>query len=399
MPLDDPNGVSAMTLTTLLNSGVEEALSTLSPAQLIQLEKNVQKLKKQKGPIPKKKRESLKGFVDEEEYGEPRRHSGGQYLNLPASSPQVEIREGIEHLIFTYSTKGTVQEYVIRTDIDNLHSSDIPDEFRADNCVYPRALCPREQYTGNRYEYETVCNDLAWRLTWLNANILSGKRGLIQRAVDSFRNRFSDSRSRRVIRQEKLSNGTLRRRNVDTDLDSDGIRSVKMMNVMWTNKGETAKCRLRIDIENADISEMDENFRQLNCIYPRAVMDKESYTNAGRWEYENSSNELAWKLAWLNASKIHGKRNLLAKAVETYRAKFPEKKRMRFDDFGEYDSKDADFSEIVANTLQQAMSSHEMSHDQISLEEQLAQHDVDPSALEDLHPRTVSTAELLSNLG
>ena len=34
--------------STLLNSGVEEALSNLSPAKLIQLEKNVQKLKKQK---------------------------------------------------------------------------------------------------------------------------------------------------------------------------------------------------------------------------------------------------------------------------------------------------------------------------------------------------------------
>ena len=50
--LDDNEELNALTLTTLLNSGVEEALSNLSPAQLIQLEKNVQKLKKQKTTTP-----------------------------------------------------------------------------------------------------------------------------------------------------------------------------------------------------------------------------------------------------------------------------------------------------------------------------------------------------------
>ena len=49
--LDENDEINAITLTNLFNSGVEEALSNLSPAQLIQLEKNVQKLKKQKNPI------------------------------------------------------------------------------------------------------------------------------------------------------------------------------------------------------------------------------------------------------------------------------------------------------------------------------------------------------------
>ena len=389
MPLDDPNGVSAMTLTTLLNSGVEEALSTLSPSQLIQLEKNVQKLKKQKGPTPKKR---AKSSYDDGDYSTPRRHSGGQYLNLPASAPEVEIRDGIEHLRFTYSTKGVVQEYIIRTDIENIHQNDIPDDFKQENCVYPRALCPREAYQGNRWEYETVCNDLAWRLTWMNPNLLSGKRGLIQRAVDSFRNRFQESRSRRVIRQEKLSLGTLRRRNVDNDSDSESRGSTKMMNVVWSNKGVSQRLRLRIDIENADINEMDEGFREMNCIYPHAMIDRDSYTGT-RFEYETTCNELAWKLAWLNASKLHGKKMVLAKAVDTYRAKFPDKKKTRYDGYGDYEQKQ-DFSEIVANTLQQALSSHDQN--QMSLESQLGQSD--PS-LDDLHPRTVSTAELLSNLG
>jgi hypothetical protein len=70
----------------------------------------------------------------------------------------------------------------------------------------------REDYDGNRWEYETSCNKLGWQLCWLNQDQLSGRRGLIQRAVDSYRNRHAEMRSRRVTRQEKVANGTLRKR-------------------------------------------------------------------------------------------------------------------------------------------------------------------------------------------
>ena len=46
--------------------------------------------------------------------------------------------------------------------------------------------------------------------------VLAGKRGLIQRAVDSYRNRTPESRSRRVLRQQKLQEGVLRRRTTVT---------------------------------------------------------------------------------------------------------------------------------------------------------------------------------------
>ena len=62
--------------------------------------------------------------------------------------------------------------------------------------------------------------NLLWKLTWLNAPVLSGKRGLIQRAVDSYRNRLPETRSRRVLRQEKLHSGTLRRRTIDNIAES-----------------------------------------------------------------------------------------------------------------------------------------------------------------------------------
>lgn len=70
----------------------------------------------------------------------------------------------------------------------------------------------KSKYDGNRWEYETTCNTLGWKLCWLNQEELCGRRGLIQRAVDSYRNRHTEMRSRRVTRQEKVANGTLRKR-------------------------------------------------------------------------------------------------------------------------------------------------------------------------------------------
>ncbi|KAI8062511.1 hypothetical protein BC940DRAFT_308808 [Gongronella butleri] len=85
-------------------------------------------------------------------------------------------------------------------------------DFRLQNAIYPRANVDKEEYDGNRWNYETSCNELGWKLCWLNRDQLFGKRGLIQRAVDSYRNRHAELRSRRVTRQEKVANGTLRKR-------------------------------------------------------------------------------------------------------------------------------------------------------------------------------------------
>jgi len=413
--LDDNEELNALTLTTLLNSGVEEALSNLSPAQLIQLEKNVQKLKKQKSTAPimprrkpdspaPRKRKASDG--DAEEYTH---HStGGQYMNLPASAPQVEIRDGVEWLVFTYSTKGHRQEFCINIDIDNLSLDEIPDDFKHENCVYPSALLPREAYLGNRYDYEVSVNELAWKLTWLNPSVLSGKRGLIQRAVDSYRNRIPETRSRRVLRQEKLHSGTLRRRTLDHSDGHESRNGPKTLTFTFNNKGENQKIKIRIDIENADINEIDEDFRRNNCIYPLAMVDRDSYPG-NRFEFETSSNELAWKLAWLNAQKLAGKKMLLQKAVEAYRSRFETDKRKYFEGYDDHHlaqlhqmgldpefaealmDKNEEFSEMVAHTLQQALSHHDLSgHPQMTLED-LAEHNLH----DDDHPPTVSTAELM----
>lgn len=224
--------LSALALTRLLQGSAEEVLAFLSAEQLIELGRNVRKLKRlasysssssQKKrsfnstltniPVPPHSDRLQDVILEPKEEFHSDCHRLWMMLNAVADgTTSVATDKDTTLLRFTYSSRGILQEYCIRTDIDKISSETLPEPFRLKNCVYPRAMGDRIQYTGNRYEYETTVNDIAWRLTWINLDILAGKRGLIQRAVDSYRNRFNVSRSRRVVRQEKLLNGTLRRR-------------------------------------------------------------------------------------------------------------------------------------------------------------------------------------------
>ncbi|CEP13246.1 hypothetical protein [Parasitella parasitica] len=133
-------------------------------------------------------------------------------VSLTAHEPVARIINGVEHITFLYSHDRLVKEYTVRTNINTVNLDEIPAGFRVQNAIYPRANVLREEYDGNRWEYETSCNKLGWKLCWLNQEQLCGRRGLIQRAVDSYRNRHAEMRSRRVTRQEKVANGTLRKR-------------------------------------------------------------------------------------------------------------------------------------------------------------------------------------------
>ncbi|KAI8897389.1 hypothetical protein BC833DRAFT_527137, partial [Globomyces pollinis-pini] len=120
-------------------------------------------------------------------------------LTIPT---QVEVIDGVEWLTFVYTAKGVSTNYCIRIDANSVDPQSLTVEFKTANSVYPKAFVNKEDYKGNRWEYETTVNDIGWRLTYLNPELI-GKRGLLQRAVDSFRNRFPDSKSRRVARVEK----------------------------------------------------------------------------------------------------------------------------------------------------------------------------------------------------
>lgn len=125
---------------------------------------------------------------------------------IPASTPTLVKRDeyGIDWISFEYSRDRIKSKYLIRCDIEVVDINQLPEDFKSENCIYPRATVPPEQYRGNRRKYETECNYIGWCLSFLNPD-LRNQRGLIQRAVDSWRNTNADPtyRSRRVRRMFK----------------------------------------------------------------------------------------------------------------------------------------------------------------------------------------------------
>ncbi|KAJ5908167.1 hypothetical protein N7495_000849, partial [Penicillium taxi] len=127
---------------------------------------------------------------------------------IPATTPLVVRQDsnGVQWIAFEYSRDRVKMEYTIRCDVESVNVDGLSPDFKTENCVYPRACCTKDQYKGNRLVYETECNAVGWALAELNPT-LRGKRGLIQRAVDSWRNSNQDPRlrSRRVRRQAKMN--------------------------------------------------------------------------------------------------------------------------------------------------------------------------------------------------
>ncbi|KAG9293611.1 hypothetical protein G9A89_005614 [Geosiphon pyriformis] len=248
----------------------------------------------------------------------------------------VEFSDGIEWMIFNYSHNQVLKSYRIRTDIQTVDISFIDEQFKRDNCIYPRAFCLPEAYTGNRWIYETECNALGWILAFLNREELSGRRGLIQRAVDSFRNRQPGSKSRRVARQEKVMNGTLRKRKASRPEDEDARPSKrksaishKPKTVLLDDIVSGTKIRIKINVEEVDLNEIDSMFKRNNCVYPRAAFCTHEQYNGRHYEEEVAFNELAWKLAWLNPRGLANKKRLLQRAVDLYRARFTDNLKPR----------------------------------------------------------------------
>ncbi|KAL7322021.1 hypothetical protein PS15p_212115 [Mucor circinelloides] len=249
------------------------------------------------------------------------------------NEPVTEMKDGVEWVSFVYSHNRTLKRYSIRTDLQQIDISVIDDKFKSENCVYPRANLPKEEYHGNRWAYETECNVLGWKLAWLNKDEIAGKRGLIQRAVDSYRNRYPSMRSRRVARQEKLMNGTLRKRKHregDAENDQDMSSSLSGVTIQSAHHPKTIaiedannqRFRIKINVESVDLEEINIEFRKANCPYPRVMNITQPNPPSSRWLEETMCNELAWKLAWLNPRHLAGKKNMLQRALDIYRSKF-----------------------------------------------------------------------------
>ncbi|KAI8978100.1 hypothetical protein BDB01DRAFT_852639 [Pilobolus umbonatus] len=236
----------------------------------------------------------------------------------PTNDPVAEMKDGVEWVSFVYSHNRVLKRYSIRTDIQNVALDAVEDKFKAENCVYPRANLPKENYKGNRWCYETECNDLGWKLAWLNPAEIAGKRGLIQRAVDSYRNRYPSMRSRRVARQEKLLNGTLRKRKAKEEEDEE-LMKVSPKTMAFEGY------RIKINMECVSLDDISVAFRQQNSPFPRAlnVTEPDHYIGGRtRWVEDTLCNEVSWKLAYLNPKILAGKKNVLQRALNIYRTKF-----------------------------------------------------------------------------
>ncbi|KAI8075439.1 uncharacterized protein B0P05DRAFT_547517 [Gilbertella persicaria] len=268
---------------------------------------------------------------------------------IPNHEPRTEVRDGVEWVSFVYSHHRVLRRYSIRTDVDKVDLCILGDQFKSDNCVYPRANLPREEYKGNRWAYETECNTLGWKLAYLNTEEIAGKRGLIQRAVDSYRNRYPSMRSRRVARQEKLLKGTLRKRKQQRDSEEPNDntdRPVKSAKTDKTNSSSVAantnnkhhdlpktvsiddgiggtKYRIRINVDSVSLDSIDQEFRKANCVYPRAMEINTMSPFASQRQLEEAKcNELGWKLAWLNPKQLANRKSLLQRVLDVYRTKF-----------------------------------------------------------------------------
>ena len=116
-------------------------------------------------------------------------HEGsGRQGPPPATSPLLVRQDanGVQWVAFEYNQDDVRMEYTIRCDIKSVNCDDLSPEFRAENCVYPGACVHVKEYKGERLLYEIECNNVGWALAHLNP-CLRNKRGLIGRAVDSYR--------------------------------------------------------------------------------------------------------------------------------------------------------------------------------------------------------------------
>ncbi|KAJ1728544.1 hypothetical protein LPJ61_003984, partial [Coemansia biformis] len=333
--------------------------------------------------------------------------------------------EGTPWLSFVYAQKGKPRRHRIRIDIERAPLTVIPPSFRSNNCVYPRANCPKATYAGNRWGYETECNGIGWKLAFLNQELLAVRRGLLQTAVNNYRSMVAGRKSRRIARMEKAErtstsaassswlgrnsqtigaaepvlmgakrplllagptavsaaekrtktshgsggpSGALQQQATPPPTatsdsfagaavaavladDVTGVlpggqhaaamplaRTTSTPSLPSSTSAESAKCllitayvnskfariRVYIDLGSIDAVAVDRQFKNDHAVFPRALNAPRARYGSlqGRWEFELTCNELAWRLAWLNKARLRGRKPLIQKCLDAYRERF-----------------------------------------------------------------------------
>ncbi|RWA04080.1 hypothetical protein EKO27_g11028 [Xylaria grammica] len=114
---------------------------------------------------------------------------------IPATTPLVvrQDNNGVQWIAFEYSRDRVKMEYTIRCDVESVNTDELSADFRTEKLRLPPSVLFKRS--------------ISWKSPSLNP-CLRGKRGLIQRAVDSWRNSNQDPRlrSRRVRRMAKMNN-------------------------------------------------------------------------------------------------------------------------------------------------------------------------------------------------
>jgi hypothetical protein len=87
---------------------------------------------------------------------------------------------------------GLGSKHRIRIHVDAVSLDSIDIEFRRANCVYPRAMDidTKSPFASQRQLEETKCNELGWKLAWLNPKQLANRKNLLQRVLDVYRSKF-----------------------------------------------------------------------------------------------------------------------------------------------------------------------------------------------------------------
>ncbi|KAI8326864.1 hypothetical protein BD560DRAFT_419077 [Blakeslea trispora] len=224
--------------------------------------------------------------------------------SVTSNEPIAEIKDGVEWVSFVYSHNRTLKRYSIRTDIQTVALGIVDDQFKADNCVYPRANLPKETYKGNRWAYETECNDWAGSCLRTKAKHHRIPTRLVRLQLSS---------------QARLHNLS---QHLWKLLLSKPAHQPKTVAI--DDPTNNTRYRIKIGIESISLEEIKEDFRKQNCAFPRAVQSTpEQYTGGRtRWLEDSMINELGWKLAYLNPRVLSGKKNLLQRALDVFRTKF-----------------------------------------------------------------------------
>ncbi|KAF7703937.1 hypothetical protein CDIK_0035 [Cucumispora dikerogammari] len=246
-------------------------------------------------------------------------------VNLPAGEFYIKLIEGEEHLCFMYNTKRNKsrtnflesksgkQEFCVKFHIENVELKNLSQKFKMENCVYPRVNLPQENYCGKRWEYETACNEMAYKFVLLNTKLLYGNKGLIQRSVDTYRNMNKLSRSRRAIKEEII--------NPSKRMSGD----FPTVTVAWSYRGLNKSCQLRVDVENVDYDEVDYRFKKKYSVFT-PFWDVGDFGKINQFPY-SPDNELAVRIAYINldntsfwsAVKSADKVTILKSAVLKYK--------------------------------------------------------------------------------